>query len=340
MHEPRYDFGSASLPGGRVLVAGGMNASAVLASAEIYDPTTGVWTVVASMHSAREHLTLTSLHSGLVLAVGGNSSPNGVPLASAEVYDLGSNTWRRVRPMKIGRYFHSATLLANGMVMISGGCDQASCNSVTGTVEVFDPSHGTWLDGGTLAFPRDYHTSTALPDGGVLVTGGFGYSGELAEAERWNPATMAWSPAGLMADGRATHAAVALPGGRVLVMGGVGTYGTFLSSCEVYDPYSGPNGSWSSAAPMTYRRQYVTAVALDSGKVLVAGGWAYLGPHIQQQIPFCELYDPRSNAWMPTGSLAIARSGHRAALLRNHDVLVMGGIGVGGYLSGAERFAH
>jgi N-acetylneuraminic acid mutarotase len=338
MNQPRDGFGSATLPSGRILVAGGTNGSTVLASAEIYDPATGAWTVAARMHSPREHLTLTSLQSGLVLAVGGNSSPNGAPLASAEVYDLASNEWRRVRSMTTGRYFHAATLLANGMVMISGGCDQAFCNSVTGKVELFDPSTGTWQDGGTLAFPRDYHTSTALPDGGVLVTGGFGYSGELAEAERWDPATTAWSMAGSMADGRATHAAVALPGGRVLVMGGVGTYGTFLSSCEIYDPSIGPQGSWSSAAPMTYRRQFVTAVALSNGKMLVAGGWAYLGPHIQQHIPYCELYDPRLDAWTPTGPLATARSGHGAALLRNKDVLVMGGIGVAGYLSSAERF--
>jgi hypothetical protein len=72
--------------------------------------------------------------------------------------------------------------------------------------------------------------------------------------------------------------------------------------------------------------------------MLVAGGWAYLGPYIQQLIPYCELLVLRLDVWTPTGPLATARSGHGAALLRNEDLLVMGGIGVAGSSSSAERF--
>ncbi len=340
MNESRDNFGSAPLPGGRVLVAGGVfGASQVLASAEIYDPLTGTWTLTAPMHLPREHLTLTRMGNGMLLATGGNNTPTGAPLASAEVYVPAIGKWRWVRPMATGRYFHAATLLDNGMVMVSGGCDQSSCATVTDSVEIFDPTTTSWHDGGTLAFARDYHTSTLLSDGRVLVTGGYGYSGALAEAEVWDPATNSWSTAGSMAVVRSTHAAVALPGGRVLVMGGSGN-GSFLSSCELYDPRAGPSGSWLLTAPMAYKRQYVTAAALADGRVLVSGGWANTAPHVQEHIPFCEIYDARTGQWTPTGSLRAARSGHNAVLLRDHDMLIMGGIGTAGYLSSAERYAH
>lgn len=63
------------LPDGRVLVAGGSNAG-TLASAEIYNPDTNVWTVAASMSVARRAPVATVLSDGTVLAIGGANSSN------------------------------------------------------------------------------------------------------------------------------------------------------------------------------------------------------------------------------------------------------------------------
>jgi hypothetical protein len=68
---------------GTVLAAGG-----VLAGAEIYDPSTGVWTATTNMTTARAHPTATLLPDGTVLLLGGASGFNekGMLTNSAEIY--------------------------------------------------------------------------------------------------------------------------------------------------------------------------------------------------------------------------------------------------------------
>jgi hypothetical protein len=56
--------------------------------------------------------------------------------------------------------------------------------------EVFDPASRTWSAAGSLATSRAAHTATLLPDGKVLVSGGYKVnspSGALASAELYTP---------------------------------------------------------------------------------------------------------------------------------------------------------
>jgi uncharacterized membrane protein YgcG len=75
---------SATLfPNGEVLVAGGYGAFAIVASAELYDPTTNIWSPAGSMSQARWVHTATLLGNGNVLVAGGD---DGFTLDSAELY--------------------------------------------------------------------------------------------------------------------------------------------------------------------------------------------------------------------------------------------------------------
>ena len=82
------------LPDGKVLVTGGylgVPNYLFLASAELYDPTTGIWTTTGSMKKGRQAHTATLLPNSQVLVAGGvtnpvNSNGSGPVLASAELY--------------------------------------------------------------------------------------------------------------------------------------------------------------------------------------------------------------------------------------------------------------
>ncbi len=93
LHDPRgYQTGQTAtlLGNGKVLVVGGCPTgvcSSVLASAELYNPQTGIWTLTGSLHQSRAWQPATLLASGLVLVAGGSRSFDGsTSLASVELY--------------------------------------------------------------------------------------------------------------------------------------------------------------------------------------------------------------------------------------------------------------
>jgi N-acetylneuraminic acid mutarotase len=59
------------LTNGQVYVTGGYGSSGYLNSAELYNPSTGVWTVTGSMNYARCEHTTSVLTNGEILVAGG-----------------------------------------------------------------------------------------------------------------------------------------------------------------------------------------------------------------------------------------------------------------------------
>ena len=318
LHQGRYGANGVTLQNGQVLALGGVyllrHSKAVLAS-ELYDPTTGNWSVSGNLNVARIHGTATLLPSGKVLAAGGCVDP----CTSVEVYDPSTGAWTLTGSMADGRTYHTATLLPNGKVLVAGGCYSACGIYVQSSAELYDPNSGTWSVTGSLSVGRAQHTATLLQNGKVLVAGGISASGsENSSAEIYDPATGKWSSAGNMITGRRFAQAALLTNGRVVVMGGQDTPGNTLSSTELYDPST---NKWSATGKMTSPRLYFVALPfLVSGKVLVAGG---ANPSVI--LASSELYDPLTGKWSATGSMNVARIYHFAVILTNGKVLVATG---------------
>ena len=150
-----------------------------VATAEVYDPATGIFTLTHAMATAREQHTATLLADGRVLIVGGTTSTGTgdlQPTATAEVYDPSTGSFSVTGSMAEARTYHTATLLPSGKVLVAGGDDENS------TAEVYDPATGSFSIIGGMEIARSGHTATLLPDGSVLFAGGGVFAG-LASAE-------------------------------------------------------------------------------------------------------------------------------------------------------------
>ena len=164
---------------------------------------------------------------------------------------------------------------------------------------------------------RAAHTATLLPNGKVLIAGGFvGDGGGLSSAELFDPTTKTFATAENMTVARAGHTATLLQNGKVLIAGGYN--GNYLDTAELYDLAT---GKFMSAGKMVTPRSGQVAALLKNGKVLLAGGvgtgWTFLAD--------AELYDPTTNTFTATGGMTTARESQTATLLKDGNVLITGG---------------
>ncbi|MCB0713230.1 MAG: T9SS type A sorting domain-containing protein [Ignavibacteriae bacterium] len=126
---------------------------------------------------------------------------------------------------------------------------------------------------------------------------------------------------------RFVHTATRLADGRVLVVGGSCMSGeaedpnNYNPPSEIYDPVT---ETWSEAPPLSTPRWGHTAVLLEDGRVLIAGGSYPAGT-------MCEIYNPQSNTFEKTGALNVDRMWASAVRLQDGRVFIHGGSPVHGY---------
>ena len=228
-----------------MLVTGGTTTGgAILASAELYDPSQNTWTLIAAPmidaltgEPATALISTSSTPNTSVLLSGGTTSAAGATpptaaTADVEVFNLTNLStlpFTFVGALPTARTNHVAAALQDGRVFIAGGTD-ANGNTLN-TTAIYDPVAGTVSQGPNLNTPRANATATTLLDGTVLIAGGSYPEGaaannniaELNTAEIFNPAgngTITPAAANLV-QARAGQQAFLLPNNNnVLLVGG------------------------------------------------------------------------------------------------------------------------
>ena len=247
-----------------------------------------------------------------------------------------SGEFNRVGDLGTARRHATATRLPDGRILVIGGVrtngvdfsNNAGAGVFFASAEIYDPATASFTPTGTMATPRGLHTAVLLPNGKVLVVGGFNNTGSLASTELWDPGTGAFGPSGAMATVRSQHSATLLPNGKVLVAGGFGAGP--LASAEIYDPAT---GAFTATGSMAAGRNTHTATLLGNGKVLMTGGFGSAG-----LLASGELFDPSAGTFSAGGTMTQARGAHTATLLPGGLVLVAGGNGATGALATAELY--
>lgn len=165
----RMAHSATLLEDGRVLVAGGsQNRNTVLSSAELYDPQTGKFSPVPPMLIARHKHAAIALPNGKVLITGGAGVGEfSQQHDSTELFDPKTNRFAQGPTMQASRFKipDALALLKTGEVLVGGSATQ---------VELYNPITNSFrVAQGSLSEELSFTTTTLLPNGSVLIAGGY-----------------------------------------------------------------------------------------------------------------------------------------------------------------------
>jgi hypothetical protein len=321
----RSNHNQLLLPDGRVLVVGGTTLeSGFLATNEVYDPNTTIWSIDGQMNENRTGCTTTLLQNGQVLVAGGLTGNE--TLQTAEVLDPVTHAFTSVGNLQVPRNQHTDTLLADGRVLLAAGSTDAVFLK---SAEIFDPASNSFSLTGSLSHARKSHTATLLQDNNrVLITGGKSSTGDLASAEIYDVSLGQFrSTVGPMNGERSLHTATLLNNGTVLVAGGR-KGATPLRTAEIFNPST---ETFASTGMLNIQRKRHAANLRLDGTVLVEGGASVSnGQPVNEGTPTAEIYNPSTGTWAihPPQDMSTGRTEHTATLLPDGTVIVCGGISI------------
>lgn len=314
----RTGHATTQLADGRLLLTGGEDEdSNVNRSAEIFDPSTGQFSLTGPLIQGRYGHTATLLANGNVLIVGGFSDKDGTQIApTAEIYDTAAGTFS-VSPANpnIPRADHTATLLGNGKVLIAGG--QVGSQQATSSVELYDPVAGTFTLAGNMDAPRYNHTATLLNNGQVLIAEGITMAGTpgngVGPDDLYDPNSGTFTEVGpheIWHQGATPNPpfdSVLLTNGQVLV-----------DNDTIFDPPS------NTLSPIQSSVNFVDANLQDYKFASLPNDQVFATSNFYPTY----LYDPGSETFTASAPLQYFRSSPTVKLLPNGEVLVAGGAGV------------
>ena len=191
LNASRASAATLLLENGQVLAAGGYSntgnnsPNTYLTSAELYDSSTGTWSLTTSMSPGAGLPTTPVLLSDGDMLIAND----------AQFYIPNTASWASTGALPTVAFPPTkATILGNGNALGTGCQCKSSkyynCHAVpTATAYLYSFSGNTWSQTGSMSFPRFSQTMTLLPSGEVLVVGGYYgiYRTPLSSAELYTP---------------------------------------------------------------------------------------------------------------------------------------------------------
>eukprot|EP00930_Biecheleria_cincta_P023772 TRINITY_DN17110_c0_g1_i2.p1 TRINITY_DN17110_c0_g1~~TRINITY_DN17110_c0_g1_i2.p1 ORF type:complete len:374 (-),score=57.56 TRINITY_DN17110_c0_g1_i2:205-1326(-) len=210
--------------------------------------------------------------------------------------------------------------------------------------EMFDTWSGSWIPCPVMPRRRAGCSAAALPDGRILVIGGYDVRGPgqglLDSCDVYDPNLRLWmqNECPCLRQGRWGHASAVLRG-VVYVVGGTGhqvdvprqqqvvngdiTLLTALGTTETWSP---GDHEWRQCAPLRVPRAGLRSTPLQDRYLLAVGGNVFSPGSQVHFLSTCELYDVELNSWTQLATpLSLPRSTAGVATLIDRSVLIVGG---------------
>lgn len=260
--------GHATIPDGRVLVAGGHISNNVgTKNINIFNPATKSWTAGPTMREGRWYPTVSVLPDGRAVIMTGDTTSDD-QADTPEIYNPTTNSLTaltNIQTTTLVGYSATFPTETNKVFTISYG---------NADMHILDVDAKTWTLKGK-ALNSGGATAQYRP-GKILMSGGRsdGSSVKKTSVIDINQPNFTWRSIGEMQYARYYHNLVNLPDGKVLAVGGANAPSPSASSgplaTEMWDPQT---EQWTTVAPISVKRMYhSTAILLPDGRVLAAGG--------------------------------------------------------------------
>ncbi len=290
MGQGRINPAAVKLTDGRVLVIGGADIGSVpvpLASCEIYDPATQMFTPTGDLSWSRRMPEAIRLVDGQVFVSGGVDTDSsgdvrtnmyGDGVRTTEIYNPATSSWtpgpymlsvgpyNTVEPGK--RYGHRMALLPDGRVLIAGGLwhgPELGDYGMTGC-DIYDPVSNTISAGAPMNTPRGRFGLVDIGGGKIMAMGGLWYQendplnpaasplfASTADAEVYDAVTNVWTKVAQLPRGMYDFAVASPDPNRVLLFDGYDLVGTEAGDILLYD---GIFNTWTLVGNLVTSRSF------------------------------------------------------------------------------------
>lgn len=281
MPTPRSESAVAFLEN-KIYVAGGESDAIKKTNVvEVYDLKTKMWSTVAPLPIAMNHVGMSS-YDGKLYAVGGTHD-NGYS-NKLFIYDPKADKWSEGKSMPAARTALTVNFIDDKLYAV-GGVDDV--HNVANSNLAYDPKNNSWTEKAPMPTER-HHLTSSVVDGKLYVIGGRllgdGIPAPIAEGlsnfdvnEMYDPANDTWTTLEKMPSNRSGLASAAI-GDYIYVFGGQEVNGTF----ENNERYDTKNNIWTNEKPVPTPRLGLKAVAVGDDIYVVGGKtWDYFAGSVE-----------------------------------------------------------
>ncbi len=265
----------------------------------IFDENTNQMLPTINIDTERSYSAPVTLPNGNIILFGGHYRLTGVFMSSYAI--LNTRTFQitdNIGNMNEVRGSCAAILLRSGLILIVGG--RSGYKKYSNTCELYDPSTNTiTLSNARMREKRDRHTVSMLPNGEIMVCGGWNGETKLRSTEIYNPESDSFRDGPEMHYPRFSHNATEILNGDILISGGETHYETYD---HITNSFKYPSDIFIYANGNDVDDN-MFATILSNGKVWMGDARF---THYESRNMATRIYDPKTETF--SEGLAIKRS--------------------------------